>query len=197
MCLRFAQIIISYLTTLAWYCGIDTAVIFFKRSLHFFVIAFGIFVATCPWRTMIDVWYFQNFWIFEYLHQHGLCFGPATKTKTSHEVISGNSRIFKCQGHISQVSNIGVTDWVKDRVTDKTRQWSYLGPIKMQKVTTWTSILVLDAAIFGLCWFSWTRPIILAASSSPDFASRATRCGAPGPGAPCLPFARLLWNQNN
>ena len=60
---RFAQIIISYLTTLAWYCGIDTAVIFFKRSLHFFVIALGIFVATCPWRTMINIW---NCRIFEY-----------------------------------------------------------------------------------------------------------------------------------
>ena len=55
---------------------------------------------------------------------------------------------------------------------------------------TWT---LSHKAVFSLCWFSWTRSVIFAPSSSPDFSSLATSSRTLSPWTPFLPFAYDFW----
>ena len=55
---------------------------------------------------------------------------------------------------------------------------------------TWT---LSHKAVFGLCWFSWTRAVIFVARPSPDFSSLATSSRTLSPCTPFLPFAFDYW----
>jgi len=52
---------------------------------------------------------------------------------------------------------------------------------------------LIQKAIFGLCWFSWTRTVIFAARPSPDSSSCATSSRTLSPWTPFLPFAYDDW----
>ena len=52
---------------------------------------------------------------------------------------------------------------------------------------------LIQKAIFGLCWFSWTRTVIFAARPSPDSSSLATSSRTLSPWTPFLPFAYDYW----
>ena len=52
---------------------------------------------------------------------------------------------------------------------------------------------LIQKAVFGLCWFSWTRTVIFAARPSPDLSSLATSSRTLSPWTPFLPFAYDYW----